>query len=62
LKQLRRVVMSIYPVPTAVTDARIQLAVDQEAKAPPATINKDVGEVAEVQADAEREQLLDLKV
>jgi hypothetical protein len=54
--------MSIYPVPTVVTDARIQLAVDQEAKAPPATINNDVAEVAEVQADAEREQLLDVKV
>jgi hypothetical protein len=54
--------MSIYPVPTAVSDARIQLAVDQEAKAPPATINKDIGEVAEVQAEAEREQLLDVKI
>jgi hypothetical protein len=54
--------MTIYPVPTVVTDARIQLAVDQEAKAPPATIDNDVVQVAEVQAQAEREQLLDLKV
>ncbi len=54
--------MTIYPVPTAVTAARVQLAVDQETKAPPTTINNDVAEVAEVQADAEREQLLDLKV
>ena len=54
--------MTIYPVPTAVTAARVQLAVDQEAKAPKATLNNDVAEVAEVQADAEREQLLDLKV
>jgi len=54
--------MTIYPVPTAVTAARIQLAVDQEAKAPPTTINNDVAEVAEVQAAAEREQLLDLKI
>ena len=54
--------MTIYPVPVAVTVARVQLAVDQEAKAPPATINDDVAEVVEVQADAEREQLLDVKV
>ena len=54
--------MTIYPVPTAVTEARVQLAVDQEAKAPRATVNNDVAEVAEVQAAAEREQLLDLKV
>jgi hypothetical protein len=54
--------MTIYPVPTAVTAARIQLAVDQEAKAAPTTINNDVAEVAEVQAAAEREQLLDLKI
>jgi hypothetical protein len=54
--------MTIYPVPTTVTAARVQLAVDQEAKAPRPTINNDVAEVAEVQADAERELLLDLKV
>ena len=54
--------MTIYPVPTAVIEARVQLAVDQEAKAPPTTIINDVGEIAEVQAEAEHEQLLDLKV
>jgi hypothetical protein len=54
-------IMVIYPVPTAVSQARVQLAVDQEAKAPPATINNDVAELAEVQAEAEREALLDLK-
>jgi hypothetical protein len=53
--------MVIYPVPTAVTQARIQLAADQEAKAPPATINNDVADVLEVEAEAERERLLDLK-
>ena len=53
--------MVIYPVPAAVTQARIQLAVDQVAKAPPATINNDVVDVVEVQAEAERELLLDLK-
>jgi hypothetical protein len=54
-------VMVIYPVPTAVTQARVQLAVDQEAKAPPATIQNDVVDLIEVQAEAERELLLDLK-
>jgi hypothetical protein len=41
--------------------AGVQLGVDQEAKAPPATINNDVGELIEVQAEAEREALVDLK-
>ena len=54
--------MTIYPVPKAVTLARVQLAVDQETKAPPTTINNDVAKIAEVQAEAEREQRLDLKV
>lgn len=54
--------MTIYPVPTAVTVARVQLALDQEAKAPAATLNNDVAKIAEVQAKAERELLLDLKV
>jgi hypothetical protein len=45
----------------SVTQARVQLAVDQEAKAPPATIQNDVVDVIEVQAEAERELLLDLK-
>ena len=56
------VVMTIYPVPAAVTEVRVQLAVDQEAKAPPATIINDVGDLAAVQAEAERQQLLDLKI
>jgi hypothetical protein len=54
--------MTIYPVPAAVTEVRVQLVVDQEAKAPPVTITNDVAEVAAVQAEAERQQLLDLKV
>ena len=53
---------TIYPVPAAVSEARLQLAVDQEVKAPPATITNDVVEVAEVQAEAERELLVDRKV
>jgi len=54
--------MTIYPVPAALTEARVHLAVDQQAKAPPTTIINDVADVAEVQAEAERELLLDLKV
>lgn len=54
--------MTIYPVPTAVTEARLHLAIDQEAKAPPTKIINDVADVAEVQAEAERGLLLDLKV
>jgi hypothetical protein len=54
--------MTIYPVPTVVIAARVQLAVDQEAKAPKATINNDVAEVAQVQAEAEHELLLDVKI
>jgi hypothetical protein len=53
---------TIYPLPPAVTEARAQLAADQEAKAPPTAIINDVAEVAEVQAEAEHEQLLDQKV
>jgi len=44
--------MTIYPVPTAVTEARVQLAVDQEAKAPPATVNNDVAEVGRARTAA----------
>lgn len=54
--------MTIYPVPKAVTEARVQLADDQQAKARPTVIIKDVAEVAGVEADAERELLLDVKV
>jgi hypothetical protein len=53
---------TIYPVPAPVIEARVQLAADQEAKAPATTIINDVAEVAEVQAEADRELLLDLRV
>jgi hypothetical protein len=54
--------MTIYPVPNAVTEARVQLADDQQAKARPAVIINDVAEVAGVEAQAQREALLDVKV
>ncbi len=53
--------MPIYPVPVAVTQAKVQLFVDQTAKAPPQTISEDgLGVLAE-KNHAEREALLDRK-
>jgi hypothetical protein len=64
--------MVIYPIPVEVTQARIQLVVDQNAKAPPNTIHQDLqavyhakaaaeeAAIAEVQAD--EPPLLDVKV
>jgi hypothetical protein len=54
--------MDVYPVPAAVTQARVQLVIDQTDKAPSATINTDVDDVVQVQAQAQREALLDVKV
>jgi hypothetical protein len=53
--------MVIYPVPVAVTQARVQLAIDETAKAPPNTISSDVQNVLETQTQAEREALVDRK-
>ena len=54
--------MTINPVPKVVTEARVQLADDQQAKVKPTVIINDVAEVATVEAEAEREALLDVKV
>jgi hypothetical protein len=54
--------MDVYPVPAAVMQARVQLIIDQTHKAPPTTINNDVADVMEVQAMAQRDSLLDLKL
>jgi hypothetical protein len=54
--------VEVYPVPAAVMQARVQLIIDQTDKAPPATINNDLADVIEVQATAEREALLDVKL
>jgi hypothetical protein len=53
--------MVIYPVPAAVTQAKVQLVIDETAKAPPHQINADVRNVIDAQAKAEREALLDRK-
>jgi hypothetical protein len=53
--------MVIYPVPVAVTQAKVQLVIDETAKAPPQTIHDDMRNVVETQSQAEREALLDRK-
>jgi hypothetical protein len=53
--------MLIYPVPVEVTQARIQLLVDQTAKAPPNTINQDLQAVYHAKAAAEEATLAGLQ-
>jgi hypothetical protein len=53
--------MVIYPVPAAVTQAKVQLVIDETAKAPVPTINEDRLAVIEVEVEAEQASLLDLK-
>lgn len=53
--------MLVYPVPHAVTQARVQLVVDQTAKAPPHIINADVLTVFAEKSEAERQALEALK-
>jgi hypothetical protein len=55
------VTMEIYPVPVAVTQARVQLLADQIAKAPPRVINESVLDVFAAKNQAEREAIVDLK-
>ncbi|MBR1145191.1 hypothetical protein [Bradyrhizobium sp. AUGA SZCCT0431] len=49
--------MLVYPVPVEVTQARIQLLVDQTAKAPPNTINEDLKAVYDAKAQAQQAQI-----
>lgn len=51
--------MLVYPVPTTVTQARIQLVADQTERAPRHIINKDVLDVFAAKNQAEREALVD---
>ena len=44
--------MVIYPIPAEVTQARIQLVVDQTARAPQHTINQDLQAVDHAKAAA----------
>ncbi len=49
--------MLVYPIPTAVTQARVQLVADQTEKAPPHVIQADVINVAAAKSEAERQGL-----
>ena len=53
--------MVIYPMPVEVTQARIQLVVDQNAKAPSTTINQDLQAVYHAKAAALETALADLQ-
>lgn len=53
--------MVIYPVPVEVTQARIQLLVDQTAKAPPSTIHQDLQAVYHAKADAQEAALAEAR-
>lgn len=53
--------MVIYPVPAAVTQAKIQLVIDETAKAPTTVINSDVQAIIEAQRQAEQQALVDVK-
>ena len=54
--------MVIYPIPVEVTQARIQLVVDQNAKASPTTINQDLQAVYHAKAAAVAEVLETIQV
>ena len=53
--------MLVYPIPHAVTQARVQLVADQTEKAPPHIIQADVLNVFAAKNDAERQALVDFK-
>lgn len=52
--------MVIYPVPVAVTQAKVQLVIDETAKAPSTTIDTDVQAVIDAQRQAEQDSLIDV--
>ncbi|WFU52173.1 hypothetical protein QA639_20920 [Bradyrhizobium pachyrhizi] len=57
--------MLVYPIPVEVTQARVQLVVDQTAKEQPRIINEDVLDVFAAKNQADREvveTILDIKV
>ncbi|WP_166295083.1 MULTISPECIES: hypothetical protein [unclassified Bradyrhizobium] len=57
--------MLVYPIPAEVTQARVQLVVDQTAKAQPRVISEDLLDVFAAKNQAVRdavETILDIKV
>ena len=53
--------MLVYPIPTAVTQARVQLVADQTERAPQHVIQEDVLNVAAAKNEAERTALAEFK-
>lgn len=53
--------MLVYPIPHAVTQARVQLVTDQTGKAPAHVIHQDVLNVFAAKNEAERQALAELK-
>jgi len=53
--------MLVYPIPHAVTQARVQLVADQTEKAPSHVIREDVLNVAAAKTEAARQALTELK-
>jgi hypothetical protein len=53
--------MVIYPVPAAVTQAKVHLAIDETEKAPVPTITDDRLAIIDVEVEAEQAILLDRK-
>ena len=53
--------MLVYPVPHAVTQARVQLVAHQTEKAPPHVIQEDVLNVFAAKNEAQRQALAELK-
>jgi hypothetical protein len=53
--------MLVYPIPHAVTQARVQLVADQTEGAPPHVIREDVLNVFAAKNEAERQALAELK-
>ena len=53
--------MIVYPVPVQVTQAKVQLAIDETAKAAVPTIRQDRLAVIDAEVHAEQASLLDLK-
>ena len=53
--------MLVYPVPHAVTQARVQLVADQAERAPSHVIREDVLNVCAAKSEAERQALDELK-
>jgi hypothetical protein len=53
--------MLVYPIPHAVTQARVQLVADQTEKAPSHIIQEDVLNVFAAKNEAERQALAEFK-